>query len=100
MYTYYVEDPKQDHGYTREGIFTLNYKGENIEVRLWKSEESQTNIYKTPFIVIWELLSLTPSSLDNLNTDKIKLLLQDALKVYGNDGDNDLVKNMLVEFRG
>ncbi len=90
-----------DHGRTRESLFILHHKGVNIEARLWLEEESQTNIYKTPFVVIWKLLSLSPSSLESADENEIKEVLKEALSVYGSAGirAQGEEKKAIVQFR-
>jgi hypothetical protein len=90
-----------DHGRTRESLFILHYKGVNIEARVWLEEDSQTNIYKTPFVVIWKLLSLSPTSIKGADEDEIKLVLQEALSIYGHRGVHAQGegKNAIVQFR-
>ena len=90
-----------DHGRTRESLFVLHYKGANIEVRVWLEEDSQTNIYKTPFVVIWKLLALSPSSFESAGEEEIKEVLKEAFLIYGHRGVHAQGegKNAIVQFR-
>ena len=94
-------NPDIDHGTTRENIFTLHYKGVDIEVRVWLEEDSQTNIYISPFIVIWRFLSVDPSSFDGVDEKEIKEVLKEFLTVYGDSGirAQKEAKNAIVKFR-
>ena len=94
-------DPDIDHAGTRENIFTLHYKGVDIEVRVWLEEDSQTNIYISPFIVIWRFLSVDPSSFDGVDEKEIKEVLKEFLTVYGDSGirAQKEAKNAIVKFR-
>jgi len=95
MFTSKVEAAEHNPGkctmYSRERIFTLNYKGENIEVRVWRSEESTV----VPFKEIWELVSLKPE----LVGTEVKELLKEALTVFGDDGIYRQRPNSVVECR-
>ncbi len=90
-------DPDMDHGYTREHIFVLYYKGQLVEARLWLEEDSQTDIYKTPFIKKWKLLSLSPASCHNLTTEELKKVLCKALHHYGHKGIRKKIDNIVIE---
>ena len=94
-------NPDIDHAGTREHIFTLYYKGVDIEVRVWLEEDSQTNIYISPFIVIWRFLSVDPSSFDGVDENEIKEVLKEFLTVYGDSGvwAQKEAKNAIVKFR-
>ena len=94
-------DPYMDHATTRESVFILHYKGRNIEARVWLDEDSQTNIYISPFIVIWRFMSISPSSFKDAEEAEIKTVLQEALSVYGLRGIHAQGegKNAIVEFR-
>ena len=94
-------DPDIDHGTTREHIFTLHYKGVDIEVRVWLEEDSQTNIYISPFIVIWRFLSVNPSSFDGVDEKEIKEVLKEFLTAHGDRGIRAQRegKNAIVKFR-
>ena len=78
-------DLDMDHGYTREHIFVLYYKGQLVEARLWLEEDSSFNISTRPYIINWKLLSLNSLS-KNINIDEIKKVLCEALKIYGRLG--------------
>jgi len=91
-------DPDMDHGFTREHIFILHYKGEDIEARLWLEEDSQTNIYKKPFTKNWKLLSLSPFS-KNINIQELKNILCEALKKYAHKGIRRQIENTQIECR-
>jgi len=92
-------DPEMDHGFTREHIFVLYYKGQLIEARLWLEEDSQTNIYQTPFIKKWKLLSLSPRHFDNIDIQKLKDILCKSLSIYGHKGIKKPIDidNVIVE---
>ena len=88
-------DPDMDYGYTREHIFVFHYKGQNIEVRLWLEEDSQTNISKTPFVKNWKLLSL--SSFDNIDNQELINILCKSLKHYGHKGIRKKIETIVVK---
>jgi len=91
-------DPDMDHGYTREHIFVLYYKGQLIEARLWLEEDSSFNISTRPYIINWKLLSLhSPSKNININIDEIKKVLCKALTNYGKYGIDDQDEKGLKE---
>jgi len=94
-------DPDIDHGRTNEHIFTLHYKGVDIEARVWLEEDSQTNIYISPFIVIWKFLSVDPSSFDGVDEKEIKEVLKEFLTAHGHRGirAQEEAKNAIVKFR-
>ena len=90
-----------DHATTRESVFILHYKGKNIEVRVWLEEDSKLSIYQSPYIVIWRFISLAPASFEGTEEAEIKVVLQEALSVYGLRGirAQGEGKNAIVEFR-
>ena len=90
-----------DHATTRESVFILHYKGKNIEARVWLEEDSKLSIYKSPYIVIWRFISISPSSFEGVEETEIKAVLQEALSVYGLRGirAQGEGKNAIVEFR-
>ena len=90
-------DPEMDHGFTREHIFVLYYKGHIIEARLWLEEDSSFNISTRPYIINWKLLVLAPSSLNEVDISLIKRILCDALKFYGKYGVEDKDEEGLLE---
>jgi hypothetical protein len=90
-------DPEMDHGFTREHIFVLHYKGHIIEARLWLEKDSSFNLSTRPYLVNWKLLSLTPNNLNEIDMKLIKNILCDALKIYGNHGIYDKKKEGLIE---
>jgi len=90
-------DPKMDHGFTKEHIFILYYKGKYIEARLWGEVNGSLKNLSNPFFVDWKLLSLSPNSFKNLDTEIIKQVLCDALKIYGRFGMFDQRHEGLVE---
>lgn len=90
-----------DHATTRESVFILHYKGKNIEARVWLEEDSKLSIYKSPYIVIWRFISISPSSFEGVEETEIKAVLQEALSAYGSAGirAQGEEKNAIVEFR-
>ncbi len=96
MYTAGVRDYNTDHQYTNEEIWTLYYKGTNIEVRL---EYITSDIINGSYKKVYKLLSLSPGSLDNLDNKEIIDILQEALQVYGYMGIRYQKPNTTVELR-
>jgi len=90
-------DPEMDHGFTREHIFVLYYKGQLIEARLWLEEDSSFNIHTRPYIINWKLLSLTSNSLSSIDMKTLKEILCSALKTYGSLGIFDQTHEGLQE---
>jgi len=73
--------PTEDHQYGPEQIWTLYYQGQYIEVRIEvsKDKEDAGKKYKR----VWDLLALSPRSLENLSTDGVIKLLEETLKTFG-----------------
>ena len=81
-----VIDQDLDFGQaTGEEIWYLNYKGENLEVRLQRGKESFT-IKERPYIKHWIFLSITPESLNDVSNKELKNIIKEALDVYGTRG--------------
>ena len=76
-----VIDQDLDFGQaTGEEIWYLNYKGENLEVRLQRGKESFT-IKERPYIKHWIFLSITPESLNDVSNKELKNIIKEALDV-------------------
>ena len=96
MDTARVRDYNTDHENTGEYIWTLHYKGTNVEVRMEVVPEPKKPGY---FNRVWKLLSLSPNSLDNLSNEEMIRILQEALQVYGYMGIRNQKPNTTVELR-
>ncbi|XPV69493.1 MAG: hypothetical protein ACNI25_02715 [Halarcobacter sp.] len=87
---------------TGEEIWILHYKGTNIEVRLFRPlREGSIKFTDRPFIKIWELLSITPESLNEISNKELRELIKEALTVFGQHGMISSVeqKDMNIIFR-
>jgi len=84
----------------KEHVFVLHYNATNFEVTVWKEDDSRTHIRKTPFILVWRLLSITPSALDTDSEAELKAVLKEALAAYGDCGIRAMgsAKNPIVRF--
>ena len=74
----------EDRMVTGEEFFILNYKGVNFEVVLLRPRGETSLSYKErPFKKTWDLVSLTPSSIDGVSEEELKTIIKEALDVYG-----------------
>ena len=96
MQTGNLPHPDIEHAYSSEKIWTLHYKGSNIKVRIEVVPEPKKPGY---FNRVWRLLSLSPTSLENLKNEEIIILLEEALQVYGYMGIRIQKPNTTVELR-
>lgn len=78
------DDSIFDHAYSSEQIWTLYCKGQSVEVRLEVSSDKEFNGKK--YNKIWNLLAISPDSLNNLSIDELIKLLEETLEVFGYEG--------------
>jgi len=76
-----IPDINRDHAYLPERIWTFYYQGEKIEFRIKVSDTKEVD--GVTYNIVWDLLSLSPDSLDNLSTKEMINLLDEGLKTYG-----------------
>lgn len=81
METGKIPDIELDHAYLPEQIWTLYSHGIRVEVRIEPSKNK--DIDGVSYQRVWDLNSLSPSSLDNLTTKSLINILDEALKTYG-----------------
>lgn len=93
-----VKDPEYEHQYTHEKVFILHINDTNIEVRVWKAKR-EGHAVNGPMLIVWDLISITPKSIENVSEEEIKNLVKEALEVYGEDGASWQVPNTTVECR-
>lgn len=84
METAGIRDPDLDHAYLPEQIWILHYQGHNIEVRIEVSSDEEFDGNK--YHKIWDLLALSPDSLENISTEGLIELLEEALVAFGYEG--------------
>jgi len=83
--------------YTNEYVFMLHYKNIDIEVHLKKiREESSVHYSESPFHIVWELESLSPSTINDIKSEEIEEVLKEALNTYGDNGIKWQVENTIV----
>ena len=95
-------DGLEDKMATGEVFFILNYKGINIEVVLLQPERGGSSSYKErPYKKVWDLVSLTPSSVDRVSEEELKTIIKEALDVYGLRGMGAAIdrKDMNIIFK-
>ncbi len=81
----------------------LNYKGKEVEVRLFRPPlQGSSSIEERPFRKVWELVSISPESIDGVSNKVLKEIIKEALNVYGESGVSSMVANedVEIEFRG
>lgn len=81
METGAIPDIELDHAYLPEQIWTLYFHGRKVEVRIEPSKNK--DIDGVSYKRVWDLNSLSHSSLDNLDTKELIVILDEALKTYG-----------------
>ncbi|MCP4970993.1 MAG: hypothetical protein GY932_10405 [Arcobacter sp.] len=99
-----VMDPDWEYRQsTGEEVWMLNYKGKEVEVRLFDPPlEGSSSFEERPFRKIWELVSISPESIDGVSNKALKEIIKEALNVYGQFGVKSRVPNedVEIEFRG
>ena len=85
-----VIDQDLDFGQgTGEEIWYLNYKGRNLEVRLFKPPYLEFQGFssdKKTYKRTWRFLSVTPESLDGVSNKELRDIIKEALDIYGESG--------------
>ncbi len=96
-----VIDQDLDFGQgTGEEIWYLNYKGRNLEVRLFKPPYLEFQGFlsdKKTYKRTWRFLSVTPESLDSVSNKELRDIIKEALDIYGESGISSLVDRKNVE---
>lgn len=91
-----MDDPEYEHQLTQENVFILHLNDTNIEVRVWKAKR-EGHAVDGPLLIVWDLISITPKSIENVSEDEIRNIVKEALEVYGESGASWQVPNTTVE---
>ncbi|WP_434778355.1 hypothetical protein [Neisseria sp. Ec49-e6-T10] len=104
----YSPDPK----YSRSGrpeptgiyVFIFYYRGNYTKVSLERSSSSSKTIHESPFVIIWELISIQYLTKFNenkkYNEENVTKFIKYALQVYGRAGvDENIIKEIKIEFK-
>ncbi len=91
-----MDDPEYEHQYTKEHVFVLQINDTKIEVRLWNVKR-EGHAIDGPMLVVWDLLSISPKSLEDVSEDEIKNIVKEALDVFGYGGQGLEVPNTTVQ---
>jgi len=96
--------------YLGNDIYILHYKGKNIEVVMEDNrKDGSTKFSDNPFRIRWDILSISSSLLDGVQTEEIIELIQEAMEVYGLSGvgqyeeypmKKGLILDVKVRYRG
>ncbi|HEB4874450.1 TPA: hypothetical protein R0C45_002630 [Kluyvera ascorbata F0526] len=79
-------------------VFVLHYQGKNYEFKLKKSQDSSPNIHNLPFVIIWQLSSISPEINNEKEYIEIISSLKNALTIFGVRGARILVPDTIVRF--
>ncbi|GAB1267147.1 hypothetical protein NBRC116493_04000 [Aurantivibrio infirmus] len=101
LFVTYVTDSSGQSGLaepTGEVLWVLSIKGHEFEVRLKKGPLSSKLTTDSPYLIVWQLISLKPKGSQDIANRDVILLLKEALQLFGEYGAFRQIPNTVVEF--
>lgn len=78
--------------------WVLFWEGRKISVELARASGGSKDYHEVPYVKIWDLVSITQDELIDLDEDLVVKKLKEALVIFGDDGANSYVDNVVVKF--
>ena len=78
--------------------FRLDWDGKSFLCWLEYGAGRSRKYNEVPYIIVWNLVSITPHDLHKVSREQVIQWLKEALIVFGDDGANSYVQNAIVKF--
>ena len=81
-----------------QSTWVLKAGDQEVEIEMDLADGGSTSYKEVPYIVIWDLVRISRVNSTSIGRKKVIDLLKEALTVYGDNGVNSYVDNVVVKF--
>jgi hypothetical protein len=78
--------------------WVLFWKGKKVKVQTELTDESSRKFSESPYIRVWDLISIENTEIDEADRSEVINFLKDALEVFGYDGARRQIQDTLIKF--